>query len=228
MLACVSLLRGLPFQSARALRPPALLLPPGGRPVAVFGHEALVTGPRLDERAVHREVVLAEQLALVGQLHHLGEEALHDGVFEQPISVLGEHRVIPYSVVDGQADEPAVQQVVANLLHQLTLAAHREQHLDEHGAQQLLRGNGGSTAVSIDLVEQAIEAGKRLVDQLADGAQRMVRRHEVFQLGHREQRLLHSVRSTHRSCSCRCIAAQGISNLAFATQELRGRISTAC
>jgi len=69
--------------------------------------EALVTGPRLDERAIDTEVFLAQQLALVGQPHDFGEEALDDSVFQQAIAILGEDRVIPDVVVDGQADEPA-------------------------------------------------------------------------------------------------------------------------
>jgi hypothetical protein len=36
--------------------------------------------------AVHREVLLAQQLALVGQAHDLGEEALDYRVFEQPVA----------------------------------------------------------------------------------------------------------------------------------------------
>lgn len=77
---------------------------------------------------------------------------------EPAVAVLGEARVISDLVVDGQADEPAVQQAVANLFHQLALAAHGEQDLDEHCAQQILGRDGGAAGVGVDGVKQATEA----------------------------------------------------------------------
>ncbi len=37
----------------------------------------------------------------------------------QPLAILGERRCIPHRIVRRQADEPATQQVVVQLLHQL-------------------------------------------------------------------------------------------------------------
>jgi hypothetical protein len=109
---------------------------------------------------------------------------------EQAVAVLGEVGVVPDAVVDGHADEPAVQQVAAHLLlYQLPLAAHREEDLDEHGAQQLLGGDGGPACVRVNQVEQATQLSKRFIDQRAHRTQRMFRTNEIFQLGHRYQRL---------------------------------------
>jgi hypothetical protein len=80
------------------------------------------------------------------------------------------------------------QQVVANLLHHLTFAAHREQHLDEHGAKQLLRSDRGSTCVGVDRVEQALQSTQRFIDQCAYRAQRVVSADEVLELGRRVNR----------------------------------------
>jgi len=42
---------------------------------------------------------------------------------DQSIPVLAEHRVIPHRVFDRQADEPAEQKVIRDLLDQLPFAA---------------------------------------------------------------------------------------------------------
>ena len=55
----------------------------------------------------------------------------------------------PDRIVHGQADEPAKQQVVLGLLHQLALRAHAVEQLNEHGAQQLLGGNAGASAFDV-------------------------------------------------------------------------------
>ncbi len=41
--------------------------------------------------------------------------------------------MVPNLVIDGQTDEPAVQQVLEHRLHQLALAAHREEDEHEYG-----------------------------------------------------------------------------------------------
>src|SRR5207244_44489 len=105
----------------------------------------------------------------------------------------GKDRVVPDLVIDGQPDEPTKQQVVANLLHQLPLAANGEEHLDQHCPQQLLGCNRCSPCLGVDGIEQPVQACQRLVDHPVNGSQRMVCRHEVVELGQREQAFLHSI-----------------------------------
>jgi hypothetical protein len=90
-------------------------------------------------------VLLGEQAFLVRQTQFLGEERFRDLIFQQPVAVLREDRVIPNPIVDGQTDESA------------------EQH--------------------------------------ADGTQRMLDRHEIIQLGHREKAFLDRIRSAHSPTS---------------------------
>ena len=47
--------------------------------------------------------------------------------------------MVPDGIVDAEPDEPAEQQVVVDLLHQLPLGAHRVERLQQRGAQQTLR-----------------------------------------------------------------------------------------
>ena len=67
---------------------------------------------------------------------HGFEELRGDIGTQQPVAVLGECRVIPNSIVDGETNEPAEQQIVVDLLHQLLLGAHRIERLEKRGAKQ--------------------------------------------------------------------------------------------
>src|SRR5256885_11243033 len=70
---------------------------------------------------------------------------------------------------------PAKQQVVIQLLHQQALAANGLEDLRQLSAQQPLRWDRGSADRGIEPIELARHVAQHLVDQSADGAQRMVR-----------------------------------------------------
>src|SRR5262245_57438872 len=63
----------------------------------------------------------------------------------QPVAVLREHGWVPYQVVGRKSHEPAVQKIVVQLLHQLAFRPNAVEHLQQQGAQQLLRRNRGTT-----------------------------------------------------------------------------------
>jgi transposase-like protein len=92
-----------------------------------LGRKALVPGPGLDERAVHAEVLTREQVALVRDRHHLVEGQDDRIVLDQALAVPAEYRRHPHRIVHRQ--EPAKQQVVLNLLHQLPLGANAVENL---------------------------------------------------------------------------------------------------
>jgi len=69
------------------------------------------------------------------------EERRRDIARQQAIPVLAEGRRGPDRVIETQAHEPPEQQVVVQLLHQLSLAANRIQRLQQQRAQQLLGRN---------------------------------------------------------------------------------------
>jgi hypothetical protein len=63
----------------------------------VLAPQALVAGPRLDERAVDAEVLTRQQAALVGHLDD-GVEQLRDHiVLDEAVAVLAEYRVVPHA-----------------------------------------------------------------------------------------------------------------------------------
>lgn len=171
---------------------------------AVFAHKAFVPSPGLDEGAVYAEVLAREQAFALGLRQHLIEQLDHRVVRDQAFAVLAEDGGHPHGVVHGQADEPAKQQVVLGLLHELALRAHAVEHLQQHGAQQFLGRDAGTAALDVGLVhprEERIHLHQGGFDHLAGGAQRMALGDEVFKLAEREQALGEGVGSAHARVS---------------------------
>ena len=94
-------------------------------------------------------------------------------------------------------DEPTVQQVVVQLLHQLGLGADGVKRLQQKSAEQTFRCNRRPSAVGVDLGELAIERDQHLVDDASDEAKGILRRNTVLEVDIREQFAIPLVRSAH-------------------------------
>ena len=144
---------------------------------AVLRPEALHRRPGFDQRAVDREVLVRKQRLDLWVSQQGLQKPASDVAFQQPVTVLGEHRHIPYRRVHRQADEPAEHHVVGELLHQLALRAHREECLEQQGSQQLLRWDRGTADLRVKLIERRGQATQGGVHERTNHSQRMVRRH---------------------------------------------------
>ena len=121
-------------------------------------------------------------------------------MFNQAFAVLGEDRGYPDGIVHGQANEPAKQEVVLSLLHELALRAHAVEDLKEHGTQQFLGGDAGAPALDVFLVhaaEQGIHLQQSCVDHHTDGAQGMICRNKIIEVAHGEEAFGEGVGSAH-------------------------------
>ena len=132
-----------------------------------------------------------------GDAQHLGEEALCHRLAEQALAVGAEGRMVPHGFVEAHPHEPAVEQVVVDVLNQLALGADREQRLDQAGAQQALRGDGGAAPARIQRLEIVVHAGQDGVDQHPQLAQRMRIRDAFFQRAVAVQGMLGGVGLAH-------------------------------
>ena len=121
---------------------------------AVLAPHAFVAGPGLDERAVHAEVLARQQPALFGHLHRRVEQFGDRVVLDESVAVFAEHQVVPQGVLHGQAHKPAEQQVVLDLLDQLSLAVHAVQHLQQHCAHEFFRRDAGAASLDVSLVHR--------------------------------------------------------------------------
>jgi hypothetical protein len=77
------------------------------------------------------------------QIEHRGHEFTGDVAIEQPVAVFAEYGGVLHLIVDREADEPAEQQIVIELLHQLPLRADRKESLQQERTQQPFRGIPG-------------------------------------------------------------------------------------
>jgi hypothetical protein len=136
---------------------------------------------RLDQRSVHREVLAGEQMTHLRQVENAGEELRGDVAVEQPVAVLAEHRRIPHRIVRRQADEPAEQQIVVELLHQLPFRTHGVERLQQQCPQQALRRDRRPPVTRIETLEAPRQVPQCRVHQFADRPQRMVRRDPALQ-----------------------------------------------
>src|SRR5687768_8429319 len=114
--SCVSLLRFSPWKCRIARIVLRLLIS------AIFSLKALLAGPRLDQGPVYAEVLIRQQVGCPRLVQHLDKELLRDVDFQQPVAVFAVHRGNPDGLVHVQANEPAEQQVIAELFHQHPLA----------------------------------------------------------------------------------------------------------
>src|SRR5271170_7177165 len=163
----------------------------------VLARETLVPGPGLDQGAVDGEVLGREQALSPRLGHHLMKKGLRHFTRQQPLAVLGKDRHVPYGIVHTQANEPAKQQIVIKLLHQLPLAAYRVQYLQQQRAQQLLRRNRRASALCIKRIEPPAQLPQRGIGHRAHRPQRVIFRHPALGRYVTEHPALFAIRPTH-------------------------------
>src|ERR1041384_5450266 len=104
-----------------ALLPVKILAVVWSASALVFALETLLPGPRFNQRPIHCEVLIRHQAYCLSL--DLLEESLRHVLIQQPVPVLAVHRRVPYSIINLQANKPAKQQVVIELLHEQVFAA---------------------------------------------------------------------------------------------------------
>src|SRR5215208_639360 len=164
--------------------------------------EALHRSPRLDLRAVNREVLVRQQFTYLLVVKQLSQELARHIRLEQSVAVLREHTRHPYRLVHPKPHEPTIEQIVVELLHQLTLRADRIERLQQQRPQQPLRSNRGATRFGV-LVRKILAQGqKHIVHHRTNHPQRMLRWHPVLKIYIREQITRPRVRTPHQNLPC--------------------------
>src|SRR5947209_8261732 len=153
--------------------------------------------PRLDQRAVDREVIARQQLLHLRLRQHGCQELRRDLALQQPVAVLGESRVIPDRIIYPKSNKPAEQQVELQALHQLALGADSVEGLQQHRPKQLLRRNRWPPKIRIKRRERPRQIAQCRVRNLPDRPQRMIAANTRLQVHITEQRSRPLVRSAH-------------------------------
>jgi len=179
--------------------------------VVVLALETLVRGPGFNQCAVHAEVFVAGQLRPAGGVLDPLEEHAGQVFVEEPLAVGAEGGVVPDLVFQGQAHEPAVQQVVVDGLDQQPLAADREQDLQQQGLEQHFGRYRRAAVAGIHRLELRRHGGQQSVNHRAQFAQWVFGRYPVFEADVAEHRPLKVLCASHIRClvSCRRRGSHG-------------------
>src|SRR5215813_7763221 len=140
---------------------------------AVLRLEALHRRPGCNLRPVDREMLVRQQPTQLRMLHERGQKLPRHVCFKQTIAVLREHRRNPYRLVHAETNEPAVEQVVVELLHQLPLRADGIERLQQERPQQSLRRDRRPAAVRVRPGKFAVERRQHLVHDRPHQPQRV-------------------------------------------------------
>ena len=137
-------------------------------------------GPGLQQGAVHRKMLIAEQRLDLWSRHQLLQKAAHDLVIEEPLAVFSECGGVPDRIVGAQADKPPVQRVEIDLLEQKPFGANPVERLQERGQQKLLGRHLWPAFCGGERAKGGIEPIKGLIRQFPDPSQRMTGRDHLL------------------------------------------------
>ncbi len=155
--------------------------------------ETLHRRPGLHQGAVDREMIIRQQRCHLAMRQDGGHDLARYVRGQQPVAVLREHGRDPDGIVNPEAHEPAEQQVIIHLLHELPLGADRVEDLQQAGPDQTFRRDGGAALTRVEPVELGIQRAQRIVDDGPDLAQRVSRRNALLEIDVAEQRARHLI-----------------------------------
>jgi hypothetical protein len=164
---------------------------------AVFRLEALHARPGLDQRAINTEVRVQEQRFDLRLAQHRLEELGRDVAAEKTIAIFREHRHVPDGIIHAEAREPAKQQVIVQLFHQLAFRADRIEGLEQKRPEQLLGRDRRPADRRVEHGKVSREVAQRGVHERQDAAKGVVQGHTRLAAHIAEQRLASNVVAPH-------------------------------
>ena len=170
-----------------------------GLVLPILAHKTLQAGPRFDQRAVGRKVLVAGPAFGPRQIIDLRKKQLRGIRREHPVIIMGEHRRVETPLIQFPVQKPKPQEIVGQLLAEQPLTAHRIERHQYPTLEQLLRRNRRPSFAGIQLVKQRRKLPQHLVHARLDPAQRMVGGHPLVQIDRRQKFRLGLRFSTHPS-----------------------------
>jgi hypothetical protein len=131
-----------------------------------------VARERLEERAVHGDVLAREQRLHIRSRDHGPEEDARDVAIQEPLAIFREGRRVPRRRLEVDADEPPDEQVVLELLAALPLGADRVEHLHQHGTEETLGRHRGAADAAVERLESRRQLAQDRVDEAANRTER--------------------------------------------------------
>jgi len=126
------------------------------------------------------KVLIAEQRIDIWSAHQFLQKAAHGLVIEEPLAVVRKGGGVPNWIVRPQANNPAVQQVVVELLEQKPFGANPVERLQERGQQESLWRHRGPAFCGVERAKGGIEPIKGRIRQFSDPPQRITGRDSLL------------------------------------------------
>src|SRR6516164_4316919 len=145
----------------------------------VLASKRLHRCPRVDEAAIHGEVLVARQSSALGLGHHRHEELPSDIVLKQPLTILGERAVIERSILDTHVQKPSEEQVIVELLAEQSLAAHGVESHQQRGFEQLFGRDTRAPTLAVHLSQRRRKRLQGSVSHVLHSPKWMVLRHSI-------------------------------------------------
>src|SRR5262245_16031760 len=163
----------------------------------ILATEALETSRGFDQRAVDREVLIAQQVSVVSLANHRIKELLANLVLQQALTIFRERRAIKVRLDHVHVEEPAILEVIVQLFTEGSLTADRVQAHQQRRLQQPLGWNRRPAILGIHLIEQRRQLPKRCVGYVLDRSQRMIEWNSRLQVNERQHADLRVLSSAH-------------------------------
>ena len=167
--------------------------------LSILAHKTLQAGPRLDQRAIGRKMLVAGPPFSPRQIIDLHKKQLRDVRRKHPVVIVGEYRRVETPLIQFPVQKPKPQEIVGQLLAEQPLATHRIKRHQYPALEQLLRRNRRPSLIGIQIVKQWRNLCQHLVHSRLDPAQRMVGGHTLVQVDRRQKLGLSLRFSTHPS-----------------------------
>jgi len=140
---------------------------------AVLGNKALHRGLSFNQCPGNRKLLMQGQLLPLSLGNHCAKELTRDVFGKELIPVHSKAVGRPSAFILPQANKPAVQQVVFNMLHQPLLRTDGIWQMNYTRTQQTLCRNAGALCVRVQLGKRAIHRAENPINRHAQFAQRL-------------------------------------------------------
>src|SRR5579863_210895 len=162
--------------------------------------ETLLARPRLDQRAIHGQMLRGQQPLAAGDLHNRIEEALGNVLPHQPLAQAREVRLIQGGLLKTHVQEPAKQNVVIEHLAKQPIRAHRVQRDQQLTLQQSLRRNRRTARLGVERIQFAAQLLQHPIGVCLYAAKRVIDRHSRVRREVTEYLALRVSLSSHSIC----------------------------
>ena len=166
---------------------------------AVLADETFQARPRFDERAAGGKMFIARPTCGARQVIDFQKKQFRHVGGETARAVLGKAAVVKAAFAELAVEEPKPEEIVAELFAEAAFAADAVERGQHARLEELIGWDARAAGGGVEFGEERREFFQDGIHVRLDRAQRMVARHTLVQVDHRQKIRLGLNRSTHGS-----------------------------